>query len=158
MRGLLPTIALGLAVWFFALGTVSKPSEFSPSGDGGNPISTPSHAEMVMQISDLNETIVTSLFEMLTNEDDFRYAFSIASSQIGAFTTPGDTEALVQIHDGNQCHASRMNELWLLRFREEREAWTLVTKIAESDVILYQAMDVDVNSVHEIWLEEMWGN
>jgi len=125
---------------------------------GTTHVGTP-HAPVTMRteipVPPLDAMMVERLFEDLQNDDYRPYALHVIGWSIGSYTASGVQEALVSVHDGNQCHAARMGELWLLRFEE---GWQLGSKIDESDGVYYDSVDVDGDGVDEIWIERIWGN
>jgi len=106
-------------------------------------------------VPSLDAMMVERLFEGLQNDDSRPYALHVIDWTMGSYTASDVQEALVSVHDGNQCHAARMGELWLLRFEE---GWQLVSKIDESDGVYYDTVDIDGDGVDEIWIERIWGN
>lgn len=103
----------------------------------------------------LNDALIRKLFEDSSRNQESTRSLSEIRWERGSFTHAGAPEAVVAFHDGNQCHACGWSEAWLLRYDH---GWQATRRLADSDHVSFQVIDMEGDGKSEIWIETSGGN
>lgn len=103
----------------------------------------------------LNDALIRKLFEDSSRNQESTRGLSEIRWERGSFTRAGASEAVVAFYDGNQCHACGWSEVWLLRYTH---GWQATRRLADSDRVSFQVIDIEGDGKSEIWIETSDGN
>lgn len=91
------------------------------------------------------------IFSNMKNEADYTYDAGVMNFERGSFTKKGANEAIVIFYDKNQPNATGYIEVWIMIYDE---AWIPFKKIGDSNDTKYKLIDVNNDSISEIYIWE----